>query len=259
MPLKILVAPLRYVQGPDALRRLGEQLLALGIKNPLVLASPSAKKAVASAITECLESRDLNHAFVDFGGQCTWKEVERIKNICVKGDHDAIVSCGGGKTLDAGRCAASGPAVNVEKEPPEVFSKFGAGVPCINIPTVASTDAPTSAVSLIYTEKGTIEATMVFPTNPAMVLVDTSVIARAPVRLLVAGMGDALATFFEADMNHRTERPRFKHAPSARARPAPSEGSASISSWNTGCRRRPKQRRTLRVRGSRRSPRRTCS
>ena len=34
--------------------------------------------------------------------------------------------------------------------------------------------------------------------NPDLVLVDTEVIAQAPPRLLVAGMGDALATWFEA-------------------------------------------------------------
>jgi glycerol dehydrogenase len=34
--------------------------------------------------------------------------------------------------------------------------------------------------------------------NPDLVLVDTEVIAQAPSRLLVAGMGDALATWFEA-------------------------------------------------------------
>lgn len=82
--------------------------------------------------------------------------------------------------------------------------RFGAGVACINVPTVAATDASTSAVSLVYTEKGTLEATMVFPTNPTMVFVDTAVIAKSPVRLLVAGMGDALATYFEADMTYRT-------------------------------------------------------
>ena len=141
-------------------------------------------KAAGPTIIEGFRSINLIHSFIDFGGQCTWKEIERIKSACIEGDHDAIISCGGGKTLDAGRCAAAGPAINVEKAPPEVFPKFGAGVPCINIPTVAATDASTSAVSLVYSEKGTVEATMVFPTNPTMVLVDTSVIANSPVRLL---------------------------------------------------------------------------
>jgi glycerol dehydrogenase len=51
---------------------------------------------------------------------------------------------------------------------------------------------------------------MVFPTNPDMVLVDTSVIAKSPVRLLVSGMGDALATYFEADMCYRTATPSIQ-------------------------------------------------
>lgn len=204
MALKVLMAPLRYVQGPDALLQMGEQLRVLGIRNPLILASPSAKKAVGSTIKQGLEAQGISYAFVDFGGHCTWQEIDKVKNACLQGNHDAIISCGGGKTIDTGRCAATGPVMNVEKAPPEIFPKFGAGVPCINVPTVAATDASTSAVSLVYTEEGTLEATMVFPTNPTMVFVDTSVIAKSPVRLLIAGMGDALATYFEADMTYRT-------------------------------------------------------
>jgi glycerol dehydrogenase len=80
-------------------------------------------------------------------------------------------------------------------------------VACINVPTVAATDASTSSVSLVYNDQHVAEATMAFPANPVMVFVDTSVIAKSPVRLLVAGMGDALATFFEADMCYRTGTP----------------------------------------------------
>ena len=34
--------------------------------------------------------------------------------------------------------------------------------------------------------------------NPDLVVVDTNVVAAAPLRMTVAGMGDALATYFEA-------------------------------------------------------------
>jgi glycerol dehydrogenase len=43
--------------------------------------------------------------------------------------------------------------------------------------------------------------------NPQVVLVDTSVIAAAPVRFLVAGMGDALSTWFEARSCERSQSP----------------------------------------------------
>ncbi|MEN6639603.1 MAG: iron-containing alcohol dehydrogenase [Smithella sp.] len=41
-------------------------------------------------------------------------------------------------------------------------------------------------------------------TNPQIVLVDTTVIANAPVRFLISGMGDAPATWFEARSCDRT-------------------------------------------------------
>ena len=65
-------------------------------------------------------------------------------------------------------------------------------------PTIASTDAPCSALSVIYTEKAFLKNICSFPSNPDMVLMDTEVIAQSPVRLTVSGMGDALATYFEA-------------------------------------------------------------
>ncbi len=207
MALKVMLAPGRYVQGPGALDHMGEQLEILGLQNPLILVSPSAKKAVGAAITQSLDARGLAYAFVDFGGECTRTEIERIKNVCVQGGHDAIINCGGGKVLDAGRAAATRSALNVEMVPPEHIPDLGAGVACINVPTVAASDASTSSVSLVYTEDHVVEATMLFPASPAMVFVDTTVIAASPVRLLVAGMGDALATYFEADMCLRTGSP----------------------------------------------------
>ena len=42
MSLKVLIAPLRYVQGPNALFELGEQLHGIGITDPLVMGGPKA-------------------------------------------------------------------------------------------------------------------------------------------------------------------------------------------------------------------------
>ncbi len=43
--------------------------------------------------------------------------------------------------------------------------------------------------------------------NPAVVLVDVDIIAAAPTRFLVAGMGDGLSTWFEARSCERTRSP----------------------------------------------------
>ncbi len=92
-----------------------------------------------------------------------------------------IVGAGGGKVLDTARAAAAGLAL-----------------PVVNCPTVASSDAPCSALSVIYSDEGVFQEYRFYRKNPDLVLVDTAVIAQASPRLLVAGMGDALATWFEA-------------------------------------------------------------
>lgn len=88
---------------------------------------------------------------------------------------------GGGKIHDSAKAAA-----------------YYQGAPVVIIPTIASTDAPCSALSVIYSETGVFERYLFLNSNPDLVLVDTDIIAAAPSRLLVSGMGDALATYFEA-------------------------------------------------------------
>ena len=89
--------------------------------------------------------------------------------------------CRGGKVLDTARAVAA-----------------DLDLPVVNCPTVASSDAPCSALSVIYSEEGVFQEYRFYRKNPDLVLVDTQVIAQAPPRLLAAGMGDALATWFEA-------------------------------------------------------------
>lgn len=206
MSVKIMISPQRYVQGPDALSQIGTHLQIFEIANPLVLASPSAFKACQQTLTQSLNAGGIQYDFLEFNRECTFEEIERVKNACLDGKHDAIISCGGGKAMDAGRAAAAGYAIKVSASSVEVINPFGAGVSCIQVPTVASNDAPTASVSVVYNEHGVQEGVVLTRINPALVLVDTKIIARAPVRTLVAGMGDALATYFEADVAHRAGR-----------------------------------------------------
>ncbi len=207
MSIKVLIAPMRYVQGPDALAQIGEHLEGMGISNPLVIGGPTALSVCRETMTRSMNDKGIGSQFVEFGGECTFAEIERIRDACVSGSHDAIIACGGGKVLDTGRTASSGNAVNAGVVPPEMIEGIGANVPCIQVPTIAATDAPTAKVSVIYNPKGEFETFLVFQANPAMVFVDTQVIANAPTETLVSGMGDALSTYFEAAMSYRTGSP----------------------------------------------------
>lgn len=94
---------------------------------------------------------------------------------------DAVIAVDAGKCLDTGKCVA-----------------FRLNVPVVICPTIASTDAPCSAVSVMYSEDGVQVGPEFFPNSPALVVVDTRIIVNAPIRQLVAGMGDGLATYYEA-------------------------------------------------------------
>jgi glycerol dehydrogenase len=109
--------------------------------------------------------------------------------------------------MDAGRAAAAASAITIAPPlwQPDPFP--GAGVPCIQVPTVASNDAPTASSCVVYDAQGVQAGVVSTTTNPNLVLVDTQIIAQAPVRTLAAGMGDALATYFEADRAHRSGKP----------------------------------------------------
>lgn len=206
-PMKpiIMVFPHRYVQGPGVLSTISEHLSVLGLARPLVLLDPAVIDVCRESIESNLRAHGMPCRFLPFSGDSTWPEVTRVKETCIDGDHDAIISCGGGKTLDTGRAAAAGNAMNCGVVPPEPMDEVGAGVACIQVPTIASTDASTSRACLIYNDRGAFETVLFVPTNPDMVLVDTLIISKAPVRTFVAGMGDALATYFEADTCRRTK------------------------------------------------------
>lgn len=117
-----------------------------------------------------------------FNGECSLKEIERI-SLLVK-DYDVLIGFGGGKILDVAKAVAH-------------FNKKY----LIIIPTSASNDGPCTAVSVLYHEDGSLDRYLYLDKNPDMVLVDTNIIIACPLRLTVAGMGDALSTYFEARAN----------------------------------------------------------
>lgn len=177
--------PSIYRQGPGALAELPALLDGLNVGSALVLCGASARAGAASAFGGATRLE-----FLPFTGECTGPELDRVAEKARAGGHGAIVGLGGGKVIDAARGAAH----------------LAGGLPFVSAPTVASTDAPTSATTVIYRADGTFESYL-RSRNPAAVLVDTAIIARAPVRYLVAGMGDALSTWFEAESCRRSGAP----------------------------------------------------
>lgn len=175
---KIIGSPSRYIQGNGELNNLCSHASAFG-KNLFILTSASGRKRVEPSIEA--GKTDARLTYEVFNGECSKTEINRIMEACKAAGGQVIVGIGGGKIHDTAKAAA-----------------HYLGLPVIIVPTIASTDAPCSALSVIYTDDGVFEEYLFLPASPNMVLVDTGIISKAPARLLIAGMGDALATYFEA-------------------------------------------------------------
>lgn len=175
------IFPGRYVQGANALDEcLADELLRLG-QRAFIVQSPTVNRLIGGRINTLLANKIATQSEV-FGSECCDEEIERISTLTKTFEADVIVGIGGGKTLDTAK--AVGAALNL---------------PIVIIPSLASTDAPCSALAVIYTREGKFKRYLMCPQNPTVVLVDTQIIANAPARFLVSGMGDALATWFEAE------------------------------------------------------------
>jgi glycerol dehydrogenase len=179
--------PGKYIQGENALAQLPGLVKLFG-KKGLLLASPTAKNKLLPEyhfedIEDCI-------SIEEFQGECCEKELIRLATIISRQKVDVVVGMGGGKTIDTAKIAAD-----------------RAGIPVVIVPTIASTDAPCSGCAVIYSEQGIFDSVYYQKMNPQVVLVDTTVIAAAPVRFLVAGMGDALSTWFEARSCERSQSP----------------------------------------------------
>lgn len=177
---KTMKAPGRYIQGPGELTRIGKHVKGLGSRF-LVILSPGSARRFKNEIQKSLEESSYSCYFELFNGECTLAEIQRLSELGTGCQADGIIAVGGGKALDTGK------AVGV-----------GLELPVTLVPTAASNDSPCSGLSVVYNEEGVVVKVIFGKRNPDLVLVDSSIILKAPRRLLAAGMGDALATCFEA-------------------------------------------------------------
>jgi len=173
----IFLAPKQYVQREGILSEGGKYLKAFGGR-PLVVGDALVLSIVRPTLEEKMKESGLFPSFVLFGGECNQSEVQRLMGIAGREGLDFIVGTGGGKALDTSRVVAD-----------------RLKLPLITLPTSAATCSAASAAAVIY-EKGVRQET-VNGKGADLVLVDSSILSRAPARLLAAGMGDALAKWYE--------------------------------------------------------------
>lgn len=181
-PPRVFISPQRYVQGRGVLRGVGRYLLSLmRAKRVALLMSKRGRNNEGQQLLESLHAASIETVFAAFGGECSLEEITTHVDALSSERIDCVIAAGGGKCIDAGKAVA-----------------YRLRAPVVIVPSLASNDAPCSALSVLYSPEGISTGVEFYPDSPAFVVVDTDVIAAAPERYLVAGMGDAMATFYEA-------------------------------------------------------------
>ena len=176
---KILSMPGLFIIGESEISRLAQYVAVYG--SPLMLVAHREDAARVQSSLDRARADGIEIIYSDFAGEATRAEAGRIGIICREKGCKAVAGLGGGKAIDTSKVVAN-----------------ELGLPSVIIPTIAATDSPCSRLAVLYTDDHVFSETVVFQKNPDLVLVDSKVIAEAPERFLVAGMGDAFATCYEA-------------------------------------------------------------
>lgn len=132
---KVLISPSKYVQGAGEMENIGTYAAGYG-KKALVLISNGGYKRIGTEIEESFAETDCEPVFDFFGGECSENEINRLRGVMDKQGCDLVIGIGGGKIFDTAKAVA-----------------YYCKTPVVICPTIASTDAPCSALSVIYTDK----------------------------------------------------------------------------------------------------------
>ena len=178
---RVFIAPQRYIQGSDVLGHMGRYLGLVRARRVAILISAGGEARHGAVFAESLRAARIDSVVCIFGGECSLEEIDKHAGVLKTQKVDCVLAVGGGKCVDAGKAVA-----------------FRLDTPVVIAPTLASNDAPCSALSVLYTPAGVSSGVEFYPSSPALVVVDTAIVAAASERYLVSGMGDAMATWYEA-------------------------------------------------------------
>lgn len=177
---RVFRAPPHYLQGPGVLDDVGE-VVAPAHRRAVVVVDAALPETVGARLVASLATAGVAVLTLPVAGEVTAAHIAGLADRARPAGAGVVVAAGGGKTLDLGKGVAR-----------------ALGLGMVSVPTIASTDGPTSRLIALYDEDHRLIDTPRMPHNPEAVVVDTALVAGAPARFLVAGIGDALAKRFEA-------------------------------------------------------------
>lgn len=181
--LSLTIAPACVLRGQNAISESINAIAHLG-KRPLIVGGSNSLAAAKPYLQPILQQQQLQSAETAYGNDCSEISLERLREAAATHEADFIIGVGGGKALDAAKLLA-----------------HQCQIPIVTIPTSAATCAAWTALSNIYSEQGAFQYDVTLARCPDLLILDYGLIQTAPQRTLVAGIGDAIAKWYEASVS----------------------------------------------------------
>ena len=175
----------RYIEEAGALAQIGAEIRRLG-HAPLIVGGRTALSLTHDTFTASVRTACSKFEVITHAGTCSEERAKELADLCLHNGYDVIVGVGGGVIMDFAKLCG-----------------HFAALPVINVPTSSATCACYTPLSVRYTPEGKTVGSLHYEREVDCVIADTAVIATQPVRLLLAGVFDALAKFVEIRQRYR--------------------------------------------------------
>ena len=185
-PIPLIISPGKVLRGANILRESGAEIARFGDR-PLVVGGDNSLERVESHIEPTCKQHKLTAERASYLPDCAESSLAKLREAAQAHRADFIIGVGGGKALDTAKLLA-----------------HQLKLPIITVPTSGATCAGWTALSNIYSEQGAFQYDVALDRCPDLIIVDYGLIATAPQRTLVAGIGDAIAKWYEASVSSGT-------------------------------------------------------
>lgn len=179
----LTLAPAKVIRGAGILHSATREIMGLGTR-PLIVAGKNTLKISKESLQPVFSTEQLDTVATSYLPDCCETSLKALRKTAKEHKADVIIGIGGGKALDTAKLVAD-----------------QLKLPVVTIPTSASTCAAWTALSNVYSESGAFLYDVALSNCPDLLILDYNLVATAPQKTLIAGIGDAIAKWYEASVS----------------------------------------------------------